>query len=233
MIKTVVLSLGLAAAIVVVFVAAGLFLPRLVYAHSPEADSFSGDTSITENQTTTITVTATHDDGDVDDCIELTFAITSISGGSAVIGNDPCVDDDGTGPGTTDTDTADIAFTPDNTCDTFPVPDVYTASFTWSAAHGSDVSDPGDPDATVEITVTCVDDPPTVPTPTPTPTPSPTPTLTPTPSPAVTPAALPPTGGTPAAAGAGFVLWPLLAGLGGFASAAIGLISRMRWRRQR
>lgn len=331
--KLLLLPLGLGVFLALLFLAGQAMSPSPVFADDPgDPTEDTAFPDIDETQTSTGIIAATHDDGDVDDCDELTFAASAVSGGGGSSGggtvsgptNFACTDDDGAGSGTTDTDTARFTFTPDNSCDTFPVPSFYTASFTVSAAHGTAVND--NP-VLIEIEVSCIDDPPTAAAKTATTnhntavaivltavdvddpcddlgpeidvvtppangsaalnppvscqnpfgtfgdeppasisqiatyTPNASfcgtdsftytainnddfaspatvtvtvvcPTPTPTPTPAVTPAALPPTGGAPVAADAGFALWQLLAGLGGLGGASFlgGLIRLLRRR---
>lgn len=330
--KFLLLPLVLGAFLALFFLAGqGGLTPTPVFADDPgDPTEDTPFPDIDETETSTGIIAATHDDLDVDDCEELTFTASAVSGGGGSSGggtvsgptNFACVDDDGTGPGTTDTDTARFTFTPDNSCDTFPVPSSYTAVFTVSAAHGTAVND--NP-VLVEIVVDCVDDPPVATAKTATTNhntavnitltatdvddpcdfpeisivtppangsaflnppvtcqnpfgtfgaeppasisqiasyqPNPSfcgtdtyayavvndgdfsqpatvtvtvvcPTPTPTPTPAVTPAALPPTGGAPVGADAGFALWQLLAGLGGLGGVSFlgGLIRLLRRR---
>jgi len=164
--KLLLMPIGLGIILALVFLAGQALSPGSVFADDP-LDPFidSGFPGINENETSTGVIGADHDDLDVDDCTDLSFAASSVSGGGGSSGggtvsapnNFACIDQDGVGVGTIDTDTAGFTLTPDNSCDTFPVPSGYTANFTVSVAHGLDVND--NP-VLVQIDVDCVDDPP-------------------------------------------------------------------------
>jgi|GEM_PF-2181539 len=164
--KLLLMPIGLGIILAFVFLAGQALSPGPVFADDP-FDPFidSGFQGINENETSTGVIGAEHDDLDVDDCTDLSFAASSVSGGGGSSGggtvsapnNFACIDLDGVAGGTLDFDTAGFTFTPDNSCDTFPVPGGYTANFTVSVAHGADVND--NP-VLVQINVSCVDDPP-------------------------------------------------------------------------